>query len=1043
VTARMSLSAVALLLSLSVTGAARAAEEGLAAQYDFSEGTGTVLKDLSGNGNDGAIHGATWVARKQGHALWFDGENDYVDCGARPGLDLRTSVTVEVWVKTEGNAGIDAGIAGKHFTNYSLTSYKGRYWWYISGGGNNIPSRSEPDSWKHVVGTFDGKIMSLYVDGKLVESKPSKAPAIAGGGNLHIGCIVGDSSSEDPAQSESGYFHGTVGQVRVYSRALSLEEVQKHYVAEAGQYVDASRLDKLALAVYPYFTNGQVVAEVDWSALLSVPQNASIQLQLALKGNGNPLMTQHVPAATTIGYGGIEIARAEVTWSTAALEPGDYVIRASLGEKQAERMFTYADSAPRPPSPDEKTAAPLPGPLQPVAYDLRLSEGGGFSLVIAGREYPFESWYSYPHGGENKLAVSATPDRRGEDSWSVSSRRAGETTYAVRAAGQFYVVDRQLTVLPNRVAIRDTFTNRTKEDLGIIIQNHLKSGESAFRESYLAGYKCVGVRRQECSPSVFVAKEGLGIGVVPVDDVYIVQSEVYCRSGLAGVSTSTFALAPEASCTLEWAVYPNRSGDYYDFVNAFRKDEGRIGTVEGGLDFANRGMDDRTLRLTPDFVQRRNLKYATLMGLAHPVDDPSVSIEGIEFVDFPKEMAVIKEKMTELHAAYPGLMGMFHVAHSLYTTNKPEEKFPDSRVIGRDGKQPVWEEPSYSYMSKERQEAGWKWWIFYPTPGNSFHDALMRSVDVMMDDLGCRGVFTDGLMSAYMGAYTYDRWDGHTAEIDPNSKTIKRKMGSVLLLSQPSVVEFVRKINAKGGVVIANNCVMTRTFAREKVIVNRESICPDPHFAPTVICLGTPAPYLKDGPALYRDILKTLDYGSLYFLCNTGPQVSDDSIVARMYPITCEEIHSGIVKGPERIITARSGVYGWRESADLPFIYAYDGRGVRVPHAFISTADSAGVRTQVDLAENESAVLRRIPVAVRTKDPVNVLVTRYDRERIRLLVNGRGKVDIRVADGEFAIRANSAHAVRTSAGAREVTSNADRELSFSLALQGALEVTVE
>ena len=1029
--------ALMLLFSLSLAGLARAKEDGLVAHYDFRRGAGGILRDVSGHGNHGRIHGAKWVERKQGHALWFDGEDDYVDCGAGASLDIRKTVTVEVWVKPESDPGVDVGIAGKHYANYALTFYRGSYWSYISGGGNNVKSGGKLGSWQHIVGTFDGKLKTLYVDGKMMVSEVSKAPAIAPGKSLHIGCIIGDPSSNDPAQSKSGYFNGTIGQVRVYSRALSLDEVRKHYVAEAGEYVDASRLDKLHLAVYPYFKRGEVVAEIDWSSLLSTPQNASIQLHIAPKGGGEPLMTRQAPATA-------KDASVEVKWSTAALEPGDYVIRASLGEKQAEQALTYADSPPlRPPSPDERTAAPLPRPLQPVAYDLRLAKGGGFSLTIAGEEYPFESSFSYPHGGENRLVVSRRRDLGGEKSWRVKGRKTGKTTYAVRAAGEYYSVHRQLTVHSNRVTVRDTFTNRAEGALGIIIRNHLNTRGRDFRTSYLAGYKGVGVRREECSPSVFVAKEKLGIGIIPVDDVYVVQSELYSRRGLAGVSTDKFALAPGASYTLEWAVYPNGTGDYYDFINAFRRDEGRIGTVEGGLDFANRAMDDRTLRLTPEFVRRRNLRYATLMCLSHPIDDPDVSIEGIEFMDFPKEMAVIKEKMAELHGAYPDVKGMFHVAHSLYVTDRPDEKFRDSRVVDRDGKQAVWEDADCRYISKKRQDAGWKWWIFYPTPGNSFHDALMKSADVMMDDLGCRGVFTDGLMDGYMGKYTHDRWDGHSAEIDPDTKIIKRKMGSVLLLSQPSVVEFVRKITAKGGTVIANNCVVTRTFAREKVIINRESICPDAHLAPTVVCLGTPSPYLKDSTALYRDVLKALNYGSLYFLCGIGGQVRADAIVARMYPITCEEIHSGIVKGPERIVTARTGVYGWRASADLAFVYHYDGRGVRMPHAFVSTADSAGVRTQVDLAENESAVLQRIPVSVETKHPVNVIVNQYDIRGIRILVNGRGKIDIRACEGEFAIQANTLYAVSTSKGDREVTSNAEGELAFSVDLQGALDVTVQ
>ena len=106
--------ALMLLFSLSLAGLARAKEDGLVAHYDFRRGAGGILRDVSGHGNHGRIHGAKWVERKQGHALWFDGEDDYVDCGAGASLDIRKTVTVEVWVKPESDPGVDVGIAGKN-----------------------------------------------------------------------------------------------------------------------------------------------------------------------------------------------------------------------------------------------------------------------------------------------------------------------------------------------------------------------------------------------------------------------------------------------------------------------------------------------------------------------------------------------------------------------------------------------------------------------------------------------------------------------------------------------------------------------------------------------------------------------------------------------------------------------------------------------------------------------------------------------------------------------------------------------------------------
>ena len=38
--------------------------DGLVAEWHFDEGSGNVVKDSSGNGNDGVIYGATWAEGK-------------------------------------------------------------------------------------------------------------------------------------------------------------------------------------------------------------------------------------------------------------------------------------------------------------------------------------------------------------------------------------------------------------------------------------------------------------------------------------------------------------------------------------------------------------------------------------------------------------------------------------------------------------------------------------------------------------------------------------------------------------------------------------------------------------------------------------------------------------------------------------------------------------------------------------------------------------------------------------------------------------------
>ena len=69
------------------------------AAYGFNEGSGTVVSDVSGNGNNGTISGATWTTSgKYGNALSFNGTNALVTINNAPSLQLTSAMTVEAWV---------------------------------------------------------------------------------------------------------------------------------------------------------------------------------------------------------------------------------------------------------------------------------------------------------------------------------------------------------------------------------------------------------------------------------------------------------------------------------------------------------------------------------------------------------------------------------------------------------------------------------------------------------------------------------------------------------------------------------------------------------------------------------------------------------------------------------------------------------------------------------------------------------------------------------------------------------------------------------
>ena len=81
------------------------------------------------------------------------------------------------------------------------------------------PARIPFDSWSHVVGTFDGATIRLYINGSLVNLAAYEAQISHSSTPLSIG----------GASVGSWYpWDGSIDEVAVYDKALSSEQIAKH-----------------------------------------------------------------------------------------------------------------------------------------------------------------------------------------------------------------------------------------------------------------------------------------------------------------------------------------------------------------------------------------------------------------------------------------------------------------------------------------------------------------------------------------------------------------------------------------------------------------------------------------------------------------------------------------------------------------------------------------------------------------------------------------------------------------------------------------------
>ena len=218
-----------LTVVLTVCIPALCADPGLVAYYPLDEGSGNVARDMSGNGNDGVIHGAKFAANGDGYCLLFDGVKDYVDCGEKPFSNMTKQVTLEAWVQASKPSAGQTGVLGKAISSYMLTYHSAeRFHFYINGSKNSTSMRTSSGTWHHVVASFDGLQLKLYEDGGLKWTRTINVDQIAKGKNFYIGRLVGD-AAKGPDQPGSTFFSGKIDEVKIYNRALSADDVKASF----------------------------------------------------------------------------------------------------------------------------------------------------------------------------------------------------------------------------------------------------------------------------------------------------------------------------------------------------------------------------------------------------------------------------------------------------------------------------------------------------------------------------------------------------------------------------------------------------------------------------------------------------------------------------------------------------------------------------------------------------------------------------------------------------------------------------------------------
>ncbi len=207
----------------------------------FDEGYGSIAYDYSGNNNIGILYNGTnvcsnpptsscpsWIDGKVGKAISFDGINDYISVSNFEGNFSQLSIEVSIYPKSYENYKkiVDFGLNSSSGRRFTLQlALDGISMELDDGTSGYVKWASAPlNQWLHLVGVWSGSsFIRLYVNGEM-KAENTTLPNITScsilSTDLHmIGRGIG----------AEHYFNGTIDEVRIYNRVLSIEEIISRY----------------------------------------------------------------------------------------------------------------------------------------------------------------------------------------------------------------------------------------------------------------------------------------------------------------------------------------------------------------------------------------------------------------------------------------------------------------------------------------------------------------------------------------------------------------------------------------------------------------------------------------------------------------------------------------------------------------------------------------------------------------------------------------------------------------------------------------------
>ncbi|MCM8807471.1 MAG: hypothetical protein NC926_05940 [Candidatus Omnitrophica bacterium] len=556
--------------------------------------------------------------------------------------------------------------------------------------------------------------------------------------------------------------------------------------------------------------------------------------------------------------------------------------------------------------------------------ELEITKQGGIKLKFQNNYLLLESIFSYPDGKFNKLGKDISSEN--EKEWEIKIKKNTKTEGEIYAKGKFYSINRKIKLNSKNVLIEDEITNLTSEDIGIMFSNYIDFENLPVYFARMAGRTSQSLNNLNCpvNPTIFYPFKNSGIGIVANDDVYRNHGVLFYNldKRITGIRDDNFCLGPKKSYKISWSVYFIDSDDYYDFINLVRKDWGSNNiTIDGPVYFINYSsvlsMSEEELR---KWIEHKKAKYIVFWEVRTPEPVPEYDNRkvvaygpGLFNPIFKDEIEKMRQAVAKLKKINSGLKIAPYTHCYFICPEKPDDPtFKDSWIVDKEGKRAV---------SQYNNQIYYNYQPVFPTLTNSYGKAFTKLIDFYLEDIKFDWIYWDestgpGIIGE--NDRTYNTWDGYSAIINPETKKIEKKYGYLVLLCDDFIMSMYEKFKNKEGFVLFNGAARTKKRINTLSFVETQDLI----LRAYETHLNTPLAYGFGKPSM-RELVDRLYYGTIYVRTHLDYQ---SDIVTKFYPITIEEIHSGWIKGKERIITAKSGEYGW-DGKYKAKIYIYNEKG--------------------------------------------------------------------------------------------------------------------